>query len=224
MRAGDVRYFDYNEDGDITDADRCECRKSYSDFYGGITSNFSYKGFDLSLFGQFSVGGKVMAAWRGVNGSEGTDHLGLALSNVKVGDRGESVEQFFNISKEVANGYWRGEGTSNSIPRPVRIGVHTGYDYDYNVQTSTRYLEDASLLQTENSHIRIYLAGIHHEENSCELSEILRFRQTTCWLLQNIRVTILKLLSRQSGDSNYGVDFGLQPVLRTFIFGLNLNF
>ncbi len=73
--------------------------KAIPDFYGGITSNFSYKGFDLSLFGQFSVGGKVMAAWRGVNGSEGTDHLGLALSNVKVGDRGESVEQFFNISK-----------------------------------------------------------------------------------------------------------------------------
>lgn len=44
----------------------------------------------------------------------------------------------------MANGYWRGEGTSNTIPRPVRIGVHTGYDYDYNVQTSTRYLEDAS--------------------------------------------------------------------------------
>ena len=27
-----------------------------------------------------------MSAWRGVNGSEGTDHLGLALSNVKVND------------------------------------------------------------------------------------------------------------------------------------------
>ena len=30
--------------------------------------------------------------------------------------------------------------------------------------------------------------------------------------------------SGSPGDSNYGVDFGLQPVLRTFIFGLNLNF
>lgn len=58
-----------------------------------------------------------MSAWRGVNGSEGTDHLGLALSNVKVNDRGESVEQYFNVSKEVANGDWRGEGTSNTIPR-----------------------------------------------------------------------------------------------------------
>ena len=73
VRAGDVRYFDYNEDGDITDADRVNVGKAIPDFYGGITSNFSYKGFDLSLFGQFSVGGKVMAAWRGVNGSEGTD-------------------------------------------------------------------------------------------------------------------------------------------------------
>ena len=30
--------------------------------------------------------------------------------------------------------------------------------------------------------------------------------------------------SGSPGNSNYGVDFGLQPVLRTFIFGLNLNF
>lgn len=154
--------------------------KAIPDFYGGITSNFSYKGFDLSLFGQFSVGGKVMAAWRGVNGFEGTDHLGLALSNVKVGDRGESVEQFFNISKEVANGYWRGEGTSNSIPRPVRIGVHTGYDYDYNVQTSTRYLEDASYFKLKTVTLGYTLPESITKKIHVNSSESLRFRQTTC--------------------------------------------
>ena len=224
VRAGDVRYFDYNEDGDITDADRVNVGKAIPDFYGGITSNFSYKGFDLSLFGQFSVGGKVMAAWRGVNGSEGTDHLGLALSNVKVGDRGESVEQFFNISKEVANGYWRGEGTSNSIPRPVRIGVHTGYDYDYNVQTSTRYLEDASYFKFKTITLGYSLP---HS------------------LLSKIHVTGARIfvsldnfftLTKYSGydpefsyESNptgnsYGADFGEQATLKSFIIGASINF
>ena len=224
MRAGDVRYFDYNEDGDITDADRVNVGKAIPDFYGGITSNFSYKGFDLSLFGQFSVGGKVMAAWRGVNGSEGTDHLGLALSNVKVGDRGESVEQFFNISKEVANGYWRGEGTSNSIPRPVRIGVHTGYDYDYNVQTSTRYLEDASYFK-----LKTVTLGYTLPES---ITKKIHVNSLRVYVSADNLLTFTKYsgydpetsFSGSPGDSNYGVDFGLQPVLRTFIFGLNLNF
>ena len=224
VRAGDVRYFDYNEDGDITDADRVNVGKAIPDFYGGITSNFSYKGFDLSLFGQFSVGGKVMAAWRGVNGSEGTDHLGLALSNVKVGDRGESVEQFFNISKEVANGYWRGEGTSNSIPRPVRIGVHTGYDYDYNVQTSTRYLEDASYFK-----LKTVTLGYTLPESITKKIHVnsLRFYVSADNLLAFTKYSGYDpetSFSGSPGDSNYGVDFGLQPVLRTFIFGLNLNF
>lgn len=224
VRAGDVKYFDYNNDGDISAEDRINVGKAIPDFYGGITSNFSYKGFDLSLFSQFSVGGKVLAAWRGVNGSEGTDHLGLALSNVKVNDNGEAVEQFFNVSKEVANGYWRGEGTSNSIPRPVRIGVHTGYSYDYNVQTSTRYLEDASYLKLKTvtlgytlpesiikkihiNSLRVYVSA----DNLLTLTTYSGYDPETSY-------------SGSPGDSNYGVDFGLQPVLRTFIFGLNLNF
>ena len=224
VRAGDVKYFDYNEDGDISDADRMNVGKAIPDFYGGITSNFSYKGFDLSLFGQFSVGGKVMSAWRGVNGSEGTDHLGLALSNVKVNDRGESVEQYFNVSKEVANGYWRGEGTSNTIPRPVRIGVHTGYDYDYNVQTSTRYLEDASYFK-----LKTVTLGYTLPES---VVKKLRVNSLRVYVSADNLLTLTKYsgydpetsFSGSPGNSNYGVDFGLQPVLRTFIFGLNLNF
>ncbi len=224
VRAGDVQYRDVNNDGDISDADRMNVGKATPDFYGGITSNFSYKGFDLSLFGQFSVGGKVVAAWRGMNGTEGTDHLGLALSNVKVNDRGESVEQFFNISKEVANGYWRGEGTSNTIPRPVRLGVHTGYSYDYNVQTSTRYLEDASYFK-----LKTVTLGYTLPE---QVAKRLKLNSLRLYASVDNLLTFTKYsgydpetsFSGSPGDSNYGVDFGLQPVLRTFIFGVNVNF
>lgn len=224
VRAGDVKYQDINNDGDISDADRQNVGKATPDFYGGITSNFSYKGFDLSLFGQFSVGGKVLSAWRGVNGTEGTDHLGLAVSNVKVGDSREPVEQFFNITKEVANGYWRGEGTSNSIPRPVRIGVHTGYSYDYNVQTSTRYLEDASYFK-----LKTVTLGYTLPQWMCKKIKVSNLR---LYVSADNLLTFTKYsgydpetsFSGSPGESNYGVDFGLQPVLRTFIFGVNLNF
>lgn len=224
VRAGDVRYRDVNNDGDISDADRLNVGKATPDFFGGITSTISYKGFDLSLFGQFSVGGKVVAAWRGMNGTEGTDHLGLALSNVRVNDRGESVEQFFNISKEVANGYWRGEGTSNTIPRPVRLGVHTGYSYDYNVQTSTRYLENASYFK-----LKTVTLGYTLPE---QWANKLKLNTLRVYVSADNLLTLTKYsgydpetsFSGSPGNSNYGVDFGLQPVLRTFLFGVNVNF
>jgi TonB-dependent starch-binding outer membrane protein SusC len=63
-----------------------------------------------------------MASWRGVNGVEGTDHLGNAFANVRI-DNNVTTEQFFNIRKDVAYGYWNGPGTSNTTPRPVRRGV-----------------------------------------------------------------------------------------------------
>ena len=57
---------------------------------------------------------------------------------------GSSVTSYFNVSAAAAEGYWRGEGTSNKYPRPMLNGAHTGYDVDYNILTSSRFLEDAS--------------------------------------------------------------------------------
>lgn len=50
VRAGDCKYFDYDGDGDISDADRMYVGKVTPDVYGGITSNMSWKNFDLSIF------------------------------------------------------------------------------------------------------------------------------------------------------------------------------
>ena len=91
------------------------------DIYGGITSTMNWKNFDLSIFCQFAAGGKILSAWKGCGGTEGTEHLGLASSSIKGYKNGTLVdsEQFYNISKYAANHYWRGEGTSNTVPRPT---------------------------------------------------------------------------------------------------------
>jgi TonB-dependent starch-binding outer membrane protein SusC len=66
VRAGDVIYRDLNKDGDITDADRDYVGAAVPDFYGGFTSNLSWKGFELNIFGQYSYGGQDngLMAWR----------------------------------------------------------------------------------------------------------------------------------------------------------------
>ncbi|GAB6013292.1 SusC/RagA family TonB-linked outer membrane protein [Viscerimonas tarda] len=224
VRAGDVMYDDFNKDGDISDADRQIIGKATPDFVGGITSTMNYKGFDFSIFSQYSIGGKIVSAWKGINGVEGTDHLGLAYASVKVPDKSESVEQFFNVSKEVATHYWQGPGSSNTVPRPVRLGVHTGYSYDYNVLTSTRYLEDASYFK-----IKTVTLGYTLPDNWLEKAKIasLRVYVSADNLFSFTKYSGYDPESSYTGTpgaANYGVDFGLQPSLRTFVAGVSLKF
>jgi len=224
VRAGDIIYKDVNNDGDITELDRLNVGKAIPDFYGGFTSNVSYKGFELNVFGQFSYGNKVMAAWRGVNGTEGTDHLGNAFSNTRLLD-GSTVEQFFGIRKEVATNYWNGAGTNNTTPRPVRRGVHTGYGAaGYNFLTSTRFLEDASYFKLKTLTLAYSIPSKMLKIKS--ISGVRLFASVDNFL------TITKYsgydpeqtLESSPGHPNYGVDFGLQATLRTYLLGFNLQF
>jgi TonB-linked SusC/RagA family outer membrane protein len=224
VRAGDVIYEDCNNDGDISDADRQIVGKATPDFVGGLTSSMTYKGFDFSAFAQYSVGGKIIAAWKGINGVEGAEHLGLAYASLKVPDRGESVEQFFNVSKEAATTYWQGPGTSNTMPRPICLGAHTGYSYGYNVLTSTRYLEDASYFR-----IKTVTLGYTFPQHWLEKLKVASLR---LYLSADNLLTFTKYSGYEPeasytgtpGAANYGVDFGLQPSLRTFIAGISLKF
>jgi hypothetical protein len=53
-----VRFRDLNGDGIITEDDR-EIFSVQPKFTGGITNNFSYKAFDLNIFGQYVYGNKL---------------------------------------------------------------------------------------------------------------------------------------------------------------------
>ncbi len=224
VRAGDVIYKDLNEDGDITDVDRLNAGKAIPDFYGGFTSNLSYKGFEFNVFGQFSYGNKVMAAWRGVNGTEGTDHLGNAFSNTRLLD-GSTVEQFFGMRKAMASGYWNGPGTSNTTPRPVRRGVHTGYGAaGYNFLTSTRFLEDASYLKFKTVTVAYNLPARAIKLKAISGIRIFASADNLFAITPYTGYDPEQSFDGSPGSSNYGVDFGLQATLRTFLVGINVKF
>lgn len=226
VRAGDVMYHDYNKDDDISDDDRMYVGKAVPDYYGGITSSMRWKGLELSVFCQFSVGSKIMSAWRGGGGTEGTDHLGVAVSNIQAYRNGELIEvkQFYNVRKDVVDNYWRGEGTSDTTPRPVMNGVHTGYSVDYNTQSSTRYLEDASYFKIKNITLSYSLPD--------KALQALRISKMRFYVTLDNFFTFTKYsgydpeFSYQANPSNtnYGVDYGELPTLRNVIFGVNINF
>ena len=58
-KPGDVRYIDYNDDGQITDADRQHCGSTIPKFHLSSTINLEYKGFDLMALLNSSFGNKL---------------------------------------------------------------------------------------------------------------------------------------------------------------------
>lgn len=91
-KPGDVRFIDINKDGKIDDDDRTMIGKGMPDWTYGMSFGADYKGFDLSLFLQGTVGNDIFDA------SRRTDIPYMNLPAYMM-DR------------------WTGEGTSNTTPR-----------------------------------------------------------------------------------------------------------
>lgn len=60
--AGQLKILDFTSDGDVTDVDRRIIGYAQPTFFGGIHNNLSYKGFDWSVFFQFSINNDVLNA------------------------------------------------------------------------------------------------------------------------------------------------------------------
>lgn len=225
VRAGDLIYRDVNGDGDIDyNDDRVECGKATPDFFGGLSTSVSWKGLSLDIFCQYSVGGKIFAAWKGC-GQEGTEHLGLSSGSI-TDDKGQSQTSYFNVSEYAALNYWRDNSSKSSytLPRPIIAGVHTGWDVDYNILTSTRYLEDASYFKFKTITLSYSLPDrvINNTAiNRCKF-----------FLTVDNALTLTKYdgydpevsMSNGPASANYGVDFGYQPTLRSYLLGFQLTF
>lgn len=195
VRAGDIEYTDVNGDGNITSADKKVVGSATPDFYGGITNRFTYKNFDLSIFNTFSVGGQVYSA-----GMSAIDAVGYYN---------------YGMRAEVAANRWTGEGTSNTIPRAM-ISSH-------NMLSSTYLLRDASYFKFKDVTI-----GYTLPKSALSKLDVSTFR--VYFSAQNL-YTISKYpgydpeVSYQVSDSKtMGVDMMTVPQLRTFSFGVNLNF
>ncbi|TKG95748.1 TonB-dependent receptor [Puteibacter caeruleilacunae] len=64
VKPGDIKYKDINGDGVINDKDRTIIGDGNPVHFGGITNNFRYKNFDLSVFFEWSYGNDIMNATR----------------------------------------------------------------------------------------------------------------------------------------------------------------
>ena len=125
VRAGDVIYGDVNNDGDIDTVHDSQFVGSANPlFTGGLSSMFTWKGFDLNILLAFSYGNMLYQTWTG----------GLRLGN-----------GLWPAQKSEALARWTGPLTSNTVPRAIY-----GMTWNSTKFINSRYLHDASYLRCRN--------------------------------------------------------------------------
>lgn len=123
---GDYLYEDINGDGKITTEDRTVIGNVEPDFFGGFSTAFSYKNFNLSAFFQYSVGAE--SVWNGIP---------YGVSNI-LGS---------NKYSEYGLNTWTPEN------RDARYAKAVYFDPAGNARTSDRYLFSSSYLRLKSLQI-----------------------------------------------------------------------
>lgn len=196
--AGDPRVRDVNKDGKIDSNDRTYLGNNQADFQWGLTNNFSYAGFELSVL---------------LRGSQGGEILNHNARYLKSGVGGGNRNMY-----SVVNNYWKSDANpgDGKIPKP-RMLPTTVHDFG-----SSYWVEDGSFVRIQNirlwynlpkdlvkkmkiSNIKLYL----NMENVHVFSDYLGFDPEGS--------------TYQSG-AMVGFDYGAYPNPFTATAGVNISF
>ncbi|MDB5262720.1 MAG: SusC/RagA family TonB-linked outer membrane protein, partial [Adhaeribacter sp.] len=119
FKGGDMRFEDVNKDGVFNNDDQKIIGRAQPNYFGGITNNFSYKGFDLNVFLQFQAGNDIVNSAR------------RSLENMT-----DATNQSIAVTRR-----WRKQGDETDMPSAV-------YRDDIgNARFSTRWIEDGSYMR-----------------------------------------------------------------------------
>ena len=196
-QTGDVIYDEVVKDGKITTEDRRIYGSIWPDFFGGLTNNVTYKGFDLSAFFAFQYGNEIY------------NH------NRFFGEGGGARDAARVIFKHNAS-RWQQPGDITDVPRPDGVNVNNYRD------GGSRWLEDGSFIRLRSltlgytipanvakrwnvSTARVYVAG----------SNLLLFTNYTGLDPES---------AASSSQNEQGIDLGTPPQPRSIQLGVNLTF
>lgn len=121
-KVGEIKYWDKDGNGTITDNDRTIIGDTNPDFVYGITNNIRWKDFSLSFMFQ---------------GSHGNDIFNGNLMDIKLGNIG-------NITCDAYNSRWTAENYESAKWPKATAG------YTRTFLLSNRYIEDGSYLKLKN--------------------------------------------------------------------------
>lgn len=193
---GDAVYEDINKDGKITADDRQILGNAEPKYFGGLNNTINYKGFDFTLFFNYSFGNKIHNNNRFFHESGGTRDDRRA------------------INKNQLN-RWQKPGDVTDVPRITTIGTN------YTLSPISRFIEDGSFVRLSTLTLgytvpRLLSARLH--VNNIRIY----FSGTNLWLSKKYQGPDPEV--NVTADPNVqGYDLGTPPQPRTVQFGINLT-
>lgn len=187
VQPGDIRFKDLDNNGKIDDNDRDFLGSPIPRFTYGFTLNGEYKGFNFSML---------------FHGVQDVQHFNDLKKILNYDTRP------FNHTTEML-GYWHGEGTSNSIPRP-------SFTDNGGSRISSIFVEDASFFRLKNVELGYSFAKLLKKINS-----------PISYLKIYVSAENLFTVTSYSGldpESTDLIDYGTYPQARSFLFGVNVKF
>jgi len=206
-QTGDPKYEDLNKDGVIDDNDQQVLGKATPNWFGGLTNDFKYKNWDLSVASQFSVGNKVYNLIRTTYQTLGYTDGGWDENNV--------LYQVYANNAAIANKRWEKAGDQTDIPRASLI-------FPQYLQNSSQFIENASFFR-----IRTVNLGYTFRPKSAAFYKSLRLYVQAQNLWVGTKYYGFDPEVSSNGGSNpetAGVDYAAYPQARTITFGVNFNF
>ena len=191
---GMPKYADLNGDGIIVDNDRTMIGNGMPKHTGGFTNNFEYKGFDLSIFFQWSYGNDVLNANR------------LFFEN---SNKTRDLNQYASYADR-----WTPENPESNIPRATDSGSNKVF--------STRIIEDGSFLRLKTVSLGYTLPKQLTKKWKIDNARVFVAGQNlwTCTGYSGYDPEV----SIREGALTPGLDFSAYPRAYSISFGINLGF
>ncbi|WP_185155484.1 SusC/RagA family TonB-linked outer membrane protein [Rudanella paleaurantiibacter] len=193
---GRFRYADIDGNGVIDANDRTYLGSPVPKFTGGLNLRFTYRGFDVEMYGYTSIGNKIfnVSKWF-------TDFYpsfaGAAIS-ARVRDS------------------WSPENTGGTVPI-----FESASNFSTNTQSNSYYVEDGSYFRMQNLSFGYNLPS--SILNKIKLQRLRVFVSTNN-LFTITKYQGLDPSVGGNADTNFGIDVGNYPITRSVLGGVSLSF
>ena len=200
FKPGDIRYNDINNDGVITTADKTYLGSPTPKFTYGLTNNFEYKNFDLSVLITAQSGGKILGI------------LGRALDRPGMG-------ALSNVLGNWRNAWWS-ETEQGDGKTPYILSSTTGTTID------SRWLYSSDYLRIKNVSLGYRLPSLPKIYSSARVYvSVENLAILTSYTGGFSPEAANSGVSGAPGGSNsLGIDYGGYPTSRVISMGINVTF
>ena len=196
-KPGDPKFEDVNGDGIIDSNDRTIIGHANPDVVFGLTNNFAWKNFDLSIFFQ---------------GSIGNDLLNMTNMNLE-----------WNRT-EVALDRWTPESTDTDVPRNgFYYSQYGGYINDHFVENAS-YLRLKNLTLGYTIPFKKFINSCRVYFSAENLFTVTGYSGWDPETDTKAYEQAKQGGSQQTANAGAGLDFNSYPSMRTYTFGVNITF